>query len=255
MLIKRKSLALDDNELDILPTNAAAAVHHPYSGMPQVVASIVFFFLFLRLVQRCWRFLFPPRPNFDDLPDEMLEEIGKFLDVKSLFTGRQIARRYKRIFTFVLNKKKKPNAGVFGKREGMLRAAVSHFTAVCEFYEPARAETISQDYGWFMNDWDVSRIRNFDRLFMNKAHFNENISGWDTSRAISMDGMLCGASSFDQDLSNWNLASVQSMVDYNQGALKFGRGPVNFRERSSLLYWEARERQYNRIQMRREMHY
>ena len=40
--------------------------------------------------------------------------------------------------------------------------------------------------------WDVSLIRNFSRLFMNKRFFNDNISNWKISKKSNIKYMFIG---------------------------------------------------------------
>ncbi|EJK52759.1 hypothetical protein THAOC_27935 [Thalassiosira oceanica] len=64
------------------------------------------------------------------------------------------------------------------------------------------------DYGDTIGDWDVSRVEDFDGLFVNNyynsipgaAAFNEPIN-WDTGSATTMKHMFYGALAFNQPLS------------------------------------------------------
>ena len=42
-----------------------------------------------------------------------------------------------------------------------------------------------------MNDWDVSRVTDFEELFREKFNFNEDISNWDVSGGTSFVS-VCG---------------------------------------------------------------
>ena len=51
-------------------------------------------------------------------------------------------------------------------------------------------------YGATINDWDVSRISDFYRLFWQKSTFNDAIGSWQTSQVTIMEQMFMGVSSF-----------------------------------------------------------
>jgi surface protein len=49
-----------------------------------------------------------------------------------------------------------------------------------------------------INSWDVSNIKNMDRLFQNQPTFNSNISKWNVGNVTSMAGMFEGATLYNQ---------------------------------------------------------
>jgi len=60
-----------------------------------------------------------------------------------------------------------------------------------------------------IGEWDVSRVTNFDELFVNMRSFNEPLN-WDTSNAVSMIVMFLGCTKFNQPL-HWNVKKVKDM--------------------------------------------
>ncbi len=64
-----------------------------------------------------------------------------------------------------------------------------------------------------MNSWDISNVRNLERMFESAASFNEPLHNWDTSNVENMDYMFYVASSFDQSLGDWNLSNVFSLLN------------------------------------------
>ena len=63
-----------------------------------------------------------------------------------------------------------------------------------------------------MNDWDVSLITDFSRLFEFASVFNEDIGEWDVGNGKDFDYMFSGAFVFNQDIGNWNVAKGENFV-------------------------------------------
>ena len=101
-----------------------------------------------------------------------------------------------------------------------------------------------------INDWDVSQITDFSRLFSNPncrgfdstldkwntssgttfasmfegaAKFSQHLNKWETSRATYMEGMFYDATSFNGDIAAWDTARVQSMQYMFAKATSFDR--------------------------------
>lgn len=82
-------------------------------------------------------------------------------------------------------------------------------------------KALTLEYGKNIGQWDVSRIRDFSRLFdaernntvfstRGSASFsiNEDLSQWNTSSAESMFGMFARADQFNSDISGWDVSGV-----------------------------------------------
>ena len=122
-------------------------------------------------------------------------------------------------------------------------------------------KSLTLEYGATIGDWDVSRIKVFDRLFdanrnqsslcswqsdclissfneeinswntssaesmvamfLNARQFNGNISSWDVSHVTDMSWMFAFATEFDQDLMNWNVGMVTNMESMFRAADTF----------------------------------
>ena len=112
----------------------------------------------------------------------------------------------------------------------------------------ATCEEIVVKFGWPINKWDVSQVRDFggifDRLYcfdepigswnvsnatsmsymFHKAQlFNQDISSWDTSHVEDMSYMFKDAVWFNQDISSWNVSNVNCMDDMFSGAANFSQ--------------------------------
>ena len=77
-----------------------------------------------------------------------------------------------------------------------------------------------------INNWDVSRVTNMSKLFLEKWNFNENISKWNVSNVTNMNYMFVGAKSFNQPLNNWNVSKVIRINNMFYRAKSFNK-PLN----------------------------
>lgn len=74
-------------------------------------------------------------------------------------------------------------------------------------------------YGWPISKWDVSRIKDFSRLFSAKrnplmVNFNDVLYNWQMGSATNLAFMFEGAVSFkdeENSLYQWDVSSVTSM--------------------------------------------
>ena len=109
---------------------------------------------------------------------------------------------------------------------GELHTAVRHFLEGTDA-QKAAART---KYGSVMNDWDVSQITDFSRIFANlntavplvdkwdvskgttfkhmfdmaRFGFNMDLSSWDVSRSTDMNCMFCDSRDWNQDVGHWD---------------------------------------------------
>ena len=76
-------------------------------------------------------------------------------------------------------------------------------------------------YGERIGDWDVGKVSNFRRAFMNRAEFNADLSRWNTSSAKSFDGMFENAVAFNGDVSKWKSKSATTKDEMFRNAVAF----------------------------------
>jgi surface protein len=106
---------------------------------------------------------------------------------------------------------------------------------------------VARRYGWPINNWCVSNITDFSRLFspvnnLDKASFNEDISNWDMSNAITVESMFERNLFFNQDLSNWNLGlKLQNAARMFFGAKSFNHNLCQWGAQDSSVNVFARE--------------
>ena len=60
--------------------------------------------------------------------------------------------------------------------------------------------------------WDTRHVTNMDRLFYNRAEFNDDISNWNVDKVSSFIGIFDGASAFNHFIHLWN---VKVLTDSN----------------------------------------
>lgn len=62
-----------------------------------------------------------------------------------------------------------------------------------------------------LSQWDVSRVKTFNKLAEYAPRFNEDVSGWNTSGATDMRSAFRTALSFNQDITQWDVSRVEKM--------------------------------------------
>ena len=77
-----------------------------------------------------------------------------------------------------------------------------------------------------LNDWDVSRVTNMERLFSQRNGFNEDISAWDVSNVSSlvgfMDNINYSTTNYDLLLNGWcSLPILQYTVTADFDGIKY----------------------------------
>jgi Mycoplasma protein of unknown function, DUF285 len=117
-----------------------------------------------------------------------------------------------------------------------LYAAVDKYQQAQQQGTDLSSSLVAKQYGYPMATWDVSRIRDFSRVFdpartekldasrnpSTQRPFDEDLSEWDTSNATTMAGMFAGATHFTgKGLERWNVAKVTDFSYMFAGVLEF----------------------------------
>jgi len=84
---------------------------------------------------------------------------------------------------------------------------------------------ILQSFNGDISDWDVSSVKDMNKMFGFAANFNGDISDWDVSSVEDMRSMFGVAVSFNQNLSDWKdkLGSVTDMRSMFCNAISFNQ--------------------------------
>ena len=121
----------------------------------------------------------------------------------------------------LFDSKRTPNRSKFFRENEELLEAVRSYKS--RFVGANITEKLASTYGWPINKWGVSRVKDFSGIFESRSTFNENISSWDVSSATAMAFMFHGARSFNQDISSWDVSSVTTMESMFVGAESFNQ--------------------------------
>jgi surface protein len=140
-----------------------------------------------------------------ELPTEIVTEVLKFLDVQTLLRTKAVCKEWQCKCTVVIDFKG-TNSNSFETNQE-LKDAVRRY----KNSNPDEDEELASTYGWPINNWDVSNVEDFSKIFDEQRSFNDDISSWDFCNATNMSYMFCRATSFNQDISSWNTASVINM--------------------------------------------
>ncbi|NLB63450.1 MAG: DUF285 domain-containing protein, partial [Fibrobacter sp.] len=62
-----------------------------------------------------------------------------------------------------------------------------------------------------ISGWDVSQVKDMNRMFRNSQAFDQNIGGWDVGNVTNMREMFYGAQAFNQNVDNWDVSNVSTM--------------------------------------------
>jgi surface protein len=167
------------------------------------------------------------------LPQDLFPSIVSHWDVATLIKKKRVCREWKQFCNDAMDAKRSEITQKAFQTRFELQAAVNKY---CGYNEDTHgysqqcsledAEEIATTYGWPINQWDVSNVQDFSRIFSENCRFNEDIGSWNVSNATSMLGTFRQAKAFNQDLSSWDVSNVTSMVAMFSEAVKFQPGLV-----------------------------
>ena len=65
------------------------------------------------------------------------------------------------------------------------------------------------------------------QMFEGASRFNQPLNDWNVSKVKDMNKMFCKAAGFNQPLNDWNVSNVENMVQMFDDALSFNQ-PLDF---------------------------
>jgi surface protein len=101
----------------------------------------------------------------------------------------------------------------FTKRNNTITNSNLHFMLLEWYYNKEMAIFM---YGNIEN-WNVSQVTSFEKLFYFMPTFNENISSWNTSNVTNMSYMFYNCTQFNHDITNWNIEKVTNFKGMFRG--------------------------------------
>mmetsp|Transcript_41283 Transcript_41283/g.46920 ORF Transcript_41283/g.46920 Transcript_41283/m.46920 type:complete len:302 (+) Transcript_41283:225-1130(+) len=201
--------------------------------------------------------------------EDLLSKILSLLDTVSLIQKKGVSVRWRKLCTYAIDSKlllssqyeEQNNASSSSlndtttinsttKRKSFdnryeLRTAINDYIDSRSY--PENAEIIARLYGWPIGKWDVSKIRDFSRVFREKDTFNEDIGPWDVSNVVDMSEMFWNATSFNRDLSKWNTHNVRTMgfMFYKASSFNQDISAWNTKNVKSMRYMFMRATTFN----------
>ncbi len=79
-----------------------------------------------------------------------------------------------------------------------------------------------------ISEWNVSKVRNMQRIFAFCKNFNQDISRWDVRKVEDMYYMFYHCENFNKDLSDWNVGKVENMYAMFAGCYTFNQDLSNW---------------------------
>jgi surface protein len=168
---------------------------------------------------------FNPREDdalMEQVPEEMVTHILTFLDVPTLVQKKPVCRLWQDLCTTAIDQKAPIPRMVFETNEELCDA-VKYYTIDKPWYKADNAEKFAATYGWPINKWDVSRVKDLTYVFAFNDQFNESIGSWNISNAIQTHAMFCDATRFNQDISSWDTSNVTNMSIMFSNARSFNQ--------------------------------
>ena len=138
--------------------------------------------------------------------DDIMLHTLAYLDVITLVEKKPVSQRWNRLCTITIDLKAAKGVTRFQTREE-LSLEVNRYVR----YERKDAEKFACTYGWPMNNWDVSKIKDFSKMFRWHQEWNEDIGRWNMSNATNLESMFDHAKSFNKDVSTWDTRNVTTM--------------------------------------------
>eukprot|EP00978_Attheya_sp_CCMP212_P031596 scaffold120140_cov74-Attheya_sp.AAC.3 len=103
-----------------------------------------------------------------ELPNELVFLILTLCDVPTLVQKKCVCHFWQRICTVIVDQKVPIPRKQFQTRDE-LRTAVKKYAR----YEVNDADAFATTYGWPIDTWDVSKVKDFSRVFAKNHTFNE----------------------------------------------------------------------------------
>ena len=121
--------------------------------------------------------------KMDKIPSELIDYLGKFEGKQEIGRLATISKGIRRDLLPELERRR------FHATNETLKGAVK------EYLRDKRSAI--RKYG-DISGWDVSNVRDMEKMFWGAKYFNGDLSKWNVSNVTSMDSMFDSAESFDK---------------------------------------------------------
>ncbi|KAG7341022.1 lipoprotein [Nitzschia inconspicua] len=124
-----------------------------------------------------------------------------FLDVVTLLRKQVVSKHFKDLCTKTITAKCGKD-GPTPLTRAKLKKAIRKYCNIMynEGFNKQHMEEIACTYGFPIDSWNVSKVRDMSSLFYGEIDFNEYIGSWDTSNVTNMSEMFMKCTSFNQDI-------------------------------------------------------
>jgi surface protein len=100
--------------------------------------------------------------------------------------------------------------------------------------------------GWYyINNWDMSNVKDMSFMFYRNNTFNQEIGSWNTGNVKDMSYMFSEAKLFNQDIGSWDTSNVENMSYMFKDAIAFnqdiGKWDMSNVENLSYMFQDASE--------------
>lgn len=93
----------------------------------------------------------------------------------------------------------------------------------------------SQAFNQNINNWNISKVTNFESMFNNADAFNQPLNNWGAqiglntgATTITMSQMFRNNGSFNQDIRNWDISKVTTFSSFLSAATSFNKNLANW---------------------------
>tara|TARA_R110001592_G_scaffold26903_6_gene100269 strand:- start:1600 stop:2493 length:894 start_codon:yes stop_codon:yes gene_type:complete len=115
-----------------------------------------------------------------------------------------------------------PVEQIYGKIENWDVSRVRDFSQLFNTFEGYVPNGFNED----ISKWNMGNATNLDSMFQGQDLFNQPIGSWDTSNVTNMRRVFVFCDNFNQNLNSWNTGNVTSMFQMFAEAKSFDQ-PLN----------------------------
>ncbi len=89
---------------------------------------------------------------------------------------------------------------------------------------------------FYVDEWNVSRVKDFTACFYNCSKFNSDVSKWDTSNGVEMRSMFLNCISFNNYVNNFDVSNAKTLFSFFNYCKNFNQEVYNFKPQNSISH-------------------